>query len=121
MSDPRFVHLRVHSEFSIADGIVRLDDVVKAVNSSAAGVTASKVAAGTDPDTGKALYRLQFTAAETGAANAFEVASGGTEMLPAAGAAIITQGSDASVLLYAGTPAQTRLTSASNDSSAREP
>ena len=30
MSDPRFVHLRVHSEFSIADGIVRLDDVVKA-------------------------------------------------------------------------------------------
>src|ERR1700743_2103396 len=24
MSDPRFVHLRVHSEFSIADGIVRL-------------------------------------------------------------------------------------------------
>src|SRR5437879_1493806 len=29
MSDPRFVHLRVHSEFSIADGIVRLDDVVE--------------------------------------------------------------------------------------------
>ncbi|MEX3605867.1 MAG: DNA polymerase III subunit alpha [Burkholderia sp.] len=30
MSDPRFVHLRVHSEFSIADGIVRLDNLVKA-------------------------------------------------------------------------------------------
>ncbi|WP_323072703.1 DNA polymerase III subunit alpha [Mycetohabitans endofungorum] len=29
MSDPRFVHLRVHSEFSIADGIVRLDDAVE--------------------------------------------------------------------------------------------
>ncbi len=30
MSEPRFVHLRLHSEYSIADGIVRLDDVVKA-------------------------------------------------------------------------------------------
>ncbi|WP_225721581.1 DNA polymerase III subunit alpha [Candidatus Vallotiella sp. (ex Adelges kitamiensis)] len=29
MSDPRFVHLRVYSEFSIFDGIIRLDDVVK--------------------------------------------------------------------------------------------
>ncbi|UDG82407.1 DNA polymerase III subunit alpha [Candidatus Vallotia cooleyia] len=29
MSDPRFIHLRVHSEFSIVDGIVRLEDAVK--------------------------------------------------------------------------------------------
>jgi DNA polymerase-3 subunit alpha len=28
MSDPRFVHLRLHSEFSISDGIVRLDEAV---------------------------------------------------------------------------------------------
>ena len=28
MSDPRFVHLRLHSEYSITDGIVRLDAVV---------------------------------------------------------------------------------------------
>jgi DNA polymerase-3 subunit alpha len=28
MSDPRFVHLRLHSEFSVTDGLVRLDDAV---------------------------------------------------------------------------------------------
>lgn len=28
--DPRFVHLRMHSEYSIVDGLVRIDDVVKA-------------------------------------------------------------------------------------------
>src|SRR4029079_9031093 len=40
MSDPRFVHLRVHSEFSIADGIVRLDDVVKAAAADGQGALA---------------------------------------------------------------------------------
>ncbi|MGH8779074.1 DNA polymerase III subunit alpha [Paraburkholderia sp.] len=40
MSDPRFVHLRVHSEFSIADGIVRLDDVVEAVAKDGQGALA---------------------------------------------------------------------------------
>ena len=29
MNAPRFVHLRLHSEFSITDGIVRLDDAIK--------------------------------------------------------------------------------------------
>lgn len=29
MSAPRFIHLRLHSEFSITDGIVRLDEAVK--------------------------------------------------------------------------------------------
>jgi DNA polymerase III subunit alpha len=28
MSDPRFVHLRLHSEYSILDGTIRLDDAV---------------------------------------------------------------------------------------------
>ena len=28
MPDPRFVHLRLHSEFSVTDGLVRLDDAV---------------------------------------------------------------------------------------------
>ena len=27
---PQFIHLRLHSEFSIADGLVRIDDVVEA-------------------------------------------------------------------------------------------
>ena len=30
MASPRFVHLRLHSEFSITDGVVRIDDVVTA-------------------------------------------------------------------------------------------
>ena len=29
-SYPQFVHLRMHSEYSIVDGLVRIDDVVKA-------------------------------------------------------------------------------------------
>lgn len=40
MSDPHFVHLRVHSEFSIADGIVRLDDVVSAAAKDGQGALA---------------------------------------------------------------------------------
>jgi DNA polymerase-3 subunit alpha len=33
MSEPKFIHLRLHSEYSIVDGIVRLDDAIKqAVN-----------------------------------------------------------------------------------------
>ncbi len=30
MSDPRFVHLRLHSEYSVVDGIVRLDEAIDA-------------------------------------------------------------------------------------------
>src|SRR5207244_11164628 len=33
MSDPRFIHLRLHSEFSIADGTVRIDRAVAAARS----------------------------------------------------------------------------------------
>ncbi|MGZ5228331.1 MAG: PHP domain-containing protein, partial [Burkholderiales bacterium] len=30
MSDPAFVHLRLHSEYSVVDGIVRLDEALDA-------------------------------------------------------------------------------------------
>jgi len=40
MSNPRFVHLRVHSEFSIVDGIVRLQDCVAAAAADAQGALA---------------------------------------------------------------------------------
>ena len=29
MAEPRFVHLRLHSEYSVTDGIVRLEDAVQ--------------------------------------------------------------------------------------------
>ena len=29
MADPRFVHLRLHSEFSVVDSIVRVDEAVE--------------------------------------------------------------------------------------------
>ncbi len=35
MSDPRFVHLRLHSEYSISDSIVRLDDALEAARGDA--------------------------------------------------------------------------------------
>src|SRR5262245_34784845 len=38
MPAPRFVHLRMHSEFSVADGIVRVEDAVK--RAAAAGMPA---------------------------------------------------------------------------------
>ena len=30
MTSPQFIHLRLHSEFSIADGLVRIDELVDA-------------------------------------------------------------------------------------------
>ena len=29
MTDPRFIHLRLHTEYSVADGLVRIDGAVK--------------------------------------------------------------------------------------------
>jgi len=40
MPTPRFIHLRTHSEFSIADGIVRLDDIVQAAAADGQGALA---------------------------------------------------------------------------------
>ena len=40
MSEPRFVHLRLHSEYSIADGIVRLDDAIDAAARDGQGAIA---------------------------------------------------------------------------------
>ena len=35
MSDPEFIHLRLHSEYSISDGIVRIDDAVQRAEADA--------------------------------------------------------------------------------------
>jgi flagellar hook-associated protein 2 len=99
-----------------------LDDTVSAINKSGAGVTATKVAAGTDTD-GTKLYRLQLTSAKTGAAGAFEVYRGtadqvtagtATNVLTEIGAATVAQAKDASVTLWAGTAAEQTVTSTTN-------
>ena len=35
MSDPRFVHLRLHSEYSVVDSILRVDEAIKAAKADA--------------------------------------------------------------------------------------
>lgn len=99
-----------------------LDDTVSAINKAGAGVTATKVAAGSALD-GTKQYRLQLTATKTGAGGAFEVYRGtgdevtagtATNVLTGTGAAVVTAAQDASVTLWAGTAAAQTVTSASN-------
>ncbi|PYY51291.1 hypothetical protein DEJ17_17110 [Curtobacterium sp. MCSS17_011] len=99
-----------------------LDDAVSAVNASAAGVTATKVSAGTDAD-GTKLYRLQLTSTSTGAAGAFSLYRGSgadvtagtaTDVFAQPGAAVVTSARDASVTLWAGSAAAQTVTSATN-------
>ena len=99
-----------------------LDDVVTAINASAAGVTATKVAAGKDAD-GNVQYRLQLNGKETGADSKFTAYAGtkdavtagtATNVLTQPGAATIREAQDASVKLFAGTTAEQVLTSKTN-------
>ena len=99
-----------------------LDDIVTAVNASAAGVTATKVASGVDAS-GTKLYRLQFTSKTTGAASSFdvfrgtaaEVAAGtASNVLTTGGGAIVKSAADASVTLWKGSPAEQVITSSTN-------
>jgi len=103
---------------TITPASTSLDDVAKAVNASAAGVVATKVASGTD-GSGNPLYRLQFSSKATGADAAFSVYQGSTvdpaaNLLTAPGAAITKVAQDASVTLWAGTSAEQAVTSSTN-------
>ena len=40
MAAPQFVHLRLHSEYSITDGVVRIDDAVQAASNDGMGALA---------------------------------------------------------------------------------
>ena len=99
-----------------------LDDVASAINSSSAGVTATKVASGVD-GSGNKVYRLQFSSTTTGADSAFTVYQGtaadvsagtATNVLTAPGSAVIKTAQNASVTLWKGTSAEQVITSASN-------
>jgi flagellar hook-associated protein 2 len=97
-------------------------DLAKAINLSNSSVTATVIPAGTDAG-GAPLSRIQLTADETGAAAAFtlfrgtatEVDAGtATDISTEAGAAVITEGADARIRLYAGSAAEQVLTSGTN-------
>ncbi|WP_091234037.1 flagellar filament capping protein FliD [Microbacterium sp. 3J1] len=97
-------------------------DLANAINNSKAGVTATVVPAGSDAD-GKPLSRIQLTSNETGEAGEFtlhrgtaaDVAAGtSTDLGAQPGAAVVAQGADARIRLFAGTAAEQTLTSASN-------
>lgn len=97
-------------------------DLAKAINAAKAGVTATVVPAGTDAD-GAPLSRIQLTATATGEKAAFalhrgtaaDLAAGtATDIAAEPGAALLAQGSDARIRLFAGTAAEQTLTNASN-------
>lgn len=97
-------------------------DLARQLNAAGTGVTATVVSGGTAAD-GTPLSRLQLTSEGTGTASSFTLYRGAaadvdggtaTDVATEAGAAVITQGSDAQIRLYAGTAAEQTVTSASN-------
>jgi flagellar hook-associated protein 2 len=101
----------------IAPAGTSLDDVVTAINAAAGGVAAVKVPAG------DGSYRLQLTATTSGAAGAFKVYQGtaaevtagtATDLMADPAAAVVKPAQDAEALLYAGTSAEQKITSATN-------
>ncbi|WP_105033936.1 flagellar filament capping protein FliD [Cryobacterium aureum] len=101
---------------------ISLDDVASAINASSTGLTATKVASGTNA-AGDKQYRLQLVADDTGLSGSFELYQGtsddvtagtATNILEATGAAVITAAQDAQVTLWAGTNAAQSITSSTN-------
>lgn len=84
-----------------------LDDVIKAVNSSDAGVKAVKVATG-DGST----FRVQFSSTETGSKNGFTITQ--ADGTTAEDLKVIRQAEDAELTLWAGTEAEQTVSSGTN-------
>jgi len=102
---------------AISAATASIDDVVSAVNSANAGVSAIKVKAGVDANNAP-VYRIQFTAASSGAAGGFAVADADTSTDPAtdtpAGLTQVRAAQDAKVTLWAGTAASQSVSSTTN-------
>jgi flagellar hook-associated protein 2 len=84
-----------------------LDDVVSAINNADAGVTATKVSVG------GGNFRIQFSSSTIGADGAFTIyqGSGSTTALPVTQ---IQAAQDASITIWAGSPAAQTITSKTN-------
>src|SRR3954451_8465604 len=90
-----------------------LDDVVAAINAGGTGVTATKVASGTDAN-GAQLYRLQLRSSTTGAAGAFTVHPGPDATGTALSTTTVSSAQDASLTLWPGSTVAQTVTSATN-------
>ncbi|SDN02501.1 flagellar hook-associated protein 2 [Cryobacterium flavum] len=98
---------------TISSGTTNLDDIVTAVNASAAGVTAVKVAAGKDASNNP-LYRLQFTSTSTGASSAFSLSFDPSDPATDPAMTQVKGAQDAEVRLWANTGAAQKITSSTN-------
>lgn len=91
-----------------------LNDLADQINKSAdLDISATLVRAGSAAD-GSALYRLQLTSNESGAANAFTATKGGVDLFSGMGA-VTSTGSDAQITLFPGTAAAQTITSTTNE------
>jgi flagellar hook-associated protein 2 len=99
-----------------------LTEVAAAINKAGAPVTAQVVSAGVDAN-GDPLQRLQLVANASGAAGTFQLYRGDAASVDAGtavdlatepGAAVVAQGQDAQVRLWAGTAAEQVVTSSTN-------
>lgn len=111
------------SKTEITAASTSMADIATAINDAGAGVSAVRVAAGIDSGSGDPLYRLQLTSTETGSDAAFSIFRGteaevtamtAPDLLALPGSATVTSASDASVTLWAGTPAEQVITSSTN-------
>lgn len=85
-----------------------LDDIAKAVNSSAAGVTASVVRVSATQS------RIQFTSSASGEAGAFTVSHGGIVDSANSAAQVVTAAADAKVTLWPGSSVAQSVSSSTN-------
>lgn len=92
---------------TVTAGTTALDDVVSAVNKSAAGVTATKVSVG------GGNFKIQFSSTGVGASEAFTVYQGNGTATPLP-TTQVQAAQDASITIWAGTPSAQVITSKSN-------
>lgn len=104
-------------QIEVTPASTSMDDLVAAVNGAGGPITALKVPAGNN------TYRVQFTSTQSGAKGAFQVYQGtaadvtagtATDLMADPNASVVSTAQDASARLYAGTAAETTITSSTN-------
>lgn len=109
------------TEYAVTAASGSAADIADALRASPLGLKTTVIASGSDPASGEPLSRVQVQAGATGAAGAFQVLRGtsadrangtATDLFAEPGAALVAAGQDARITLWAGTPAEQTITSA---------